>query len=217
MGRLLSQNLPMTEEIKMSRRERNLADIRDRAIPIAERIVLEEGIDALSARRLASDLGISVGSLYNAFGDLDGVVRVLISLSADLLEEALRTAATAPAANRHARVVAIGEAYLAFALAEPQRWWLLFEYRSNFALDQTVQEYQEALLEMLIRAGGGDPTSQQHRQFFVLLWASVHGLVSLACRPTIVAIDPEAAQAYIGNLVETGFETFAKNDPNWQS
>ncbi|MFK7746552.1 MAG: TetR/AcrR family transcriptional regulator, partial [Roseobacter sp.] len=67
----------MSIKTKPSRRDRNLADIRDRATAVAERIVLEKGGGALSARGLASELGISVGSLYNAFGDLDGVVRAV--------------------------------------------------------------------------------------------------------------------------------------------
>lgn len=207
----------MAEEKKLTRRERNLADIRDRANPIAERIVLEEGIEALSARRLATDLGISVGSLYNAFGDLDGVVRAVITQSNKMLSNTLHAALQAPIEVGQDRVVAIGQAYLAFALAEPQRWWLLFEYRSNLPQSSKAQDYQLGLLEMLIKAGGGDPASEQHRQFFLLLWASVHGLVSLACRPSILAIDPEAAKSYVGNLVQTGFEAFAKNDPDWPS
>jgi len=198
----------MTKEKKLTKRERNLADIRERATITAERIVLSEGVDALSARRLAREIKVSVGSLYNAFGDLDAVVRAVIAKSAAMLSEALYSATEQSAQSSRARVVAIGEAYLDFAVAEPQRWWLLFEYRSNVPIDHKVQEFQVGLLEMLIRAGDCDPKSESHRQFFLLLWASVHGLVSLACRPTIVAINPEAARTYISGLVDSGFNNF---------
>lgn len=201
----------MNTEVKLSKRERNLADIRDRALPIAERIVLDEGVDALSARRLAKDINVSVGSLYNAFGDLDAVVGAVIAKSAKLLSEALRLAAETPAADKHARVVAIGEAYLDFALAKPMRWWLLFEYRPNMTPDTKVQDFQIGLLEMLITVGEGDPKQDSHRQFFLLLWASVHGLVSLACRPTIVAISPDVARTYLAEMVASGFNTFPKD------
>lgn len=198
----------MVLEKKLSRRERNLADIRDRATLLAEHIVLREGLDALSARRLAKELNISVGSLYNAFGDLEAVVRAVIAKSAVMLSDLLHAAVETSAPENRARVVALGEAYFDFAIAQPQRWSLLFEYKSNVAPDEKVQDFQTGLLEMLIHAGEGDPQSQTHRQVFLLLWASVHGLVSLACRPTIVAIDPKIARTYIGDLVTAGFNAF---------
>ncbi len=198
----------MTKEKELSRRDRNLAEIRERATTIAERIVLQEGVDALNARRLAKEIDVSVGSLYNAFGDLDAVVRAVIAKSAIVLSETLHSAVESSAPDKRSRIVALGETYFDFAIAEPQRWWLLFEYRSNAPPDLKVQDFQTGLLEMLIQVGEGNPKLEAHRQFFLLLWASVHGLVSLACRPTIVAINPEAARIYIGDLVDAGFNAF---------
>lgn len=60
---------------------------------MAERIILVEGIDPLDARRLAKETNVSVGSLYNAFGDLDAVVLAVISKSAVKLSETLHSAA----------------------------------------------------------------------------------------------------------------------------
>lgn len=197
----------MTDK-KLSRREKNLADIREKATLVAERIVLDKGADALHARGLAQELGISVGSLYNAFGDLDGVVRAVNSRCAERLGAQLREAMQAAPDKKIARVVAIGEAYFDFAVAEPRRWWMLFERDSNLQLDVQTESLQEGLLEMLIRAGDGDPTSDTHRQFFLLLWASVHGLVSLACRPTIAVINPDVARTYIRVLVAAGFRNY---------
>ncbi|MCE8534744.1 TetR/AcrR family transcriptional regulator [Ruegeria pomeroyi] len=198
----------MTKENSLSRRDRNLANIRETTVPVAERIVLEEGIDALNARRLAREIGVSVGSLYNAFGDLDAVLRAVIEQSALMLSRTLHAAIEQPAPDARTRVVRLGEAYLDFAIAEPQRWWLLFEYKSNTPPDDKAQEFQIGLLEMLVDAAGGNPKSEQQRQVFLLLWASVHGLVTLACRPTIVALNPDAARTYIADLVDTGLKSF---------
>lgn len=200
----------MSESKAPSRRERNLADVRDRATALAERLVLEQGSDALNARGLARQLGISVGTLYNAFGDLDGVVRAVNTRCAERLAAALQTAADAAAIDPRARVVAIGRAYLDFALAEPRRWWMLFERSLDAAPDPDSRDTQERLLRMLIQAGGGDPENPRDREFFLLLWASVHGLVSLAVRPSIAAIDPDAARDYIGDLVDAGFRSYRR-------
>ncbi|MBO6734689.1 MAG: TetR/AcrR family transcriptional regulator, partial [Roseitalea sp.] len=178
------------------------------ATDLAERIVLEQGGSALNARGLAERLGISVGTLYNAFGDLDGVVRAVNARCADRLAATLEAASKGAPPEPRARLVAIGEAYMDFALSEPRRWWMLFERDVDAAPDASSQELQEQLLRMLVTAGGGDPDTPGHRQFFLLLWASVHGLVSLAVRPAIAAIDPDAARRYIGDLVDAGLRSF---------
>lgn len=195
----------------MSKRDQNLAHIREKATEIAERIVLDQGRDALSARGLAAEIGVSVGSLYNAVGDLEAVLRTVISNAAGILSQELETAVATAPDDKRARLVALGEAYFDFALTEPQRWWLLFEYRSHAVPDQKMQDFQAGLLEMLIRAGEGDVTSNRHRQVFLQLWASVHGLVTLACRPTIVTVDPVEARTYIGELVDTGLHVVAES------
>jgi AcrR family transcriptional regulator len=203
----------MSTEKTLSRRDRNLARIRERATTVAERIVLEKGGDALNARGLAKELGISVGSLYNAFGDLDGVVRAVNSRCAARLADALREALGQAPDTARARVIAIGEAYFDFAYSEPRRWYMLFERDSDLQLDAKTAELQEGLLEMLIRAGDGDPSNEQHRQFFLLLWASVHGLVSLACRPSIVMINPDVARHYMHDLIAAAFRNFPETAP----
>ena len=203
----------MTAQTKQSRRDRNLADIRERATTVAERIVLEHGGGALNARGLAKELGISVGSLYNAFGDLDGVVRAVNSRCAERLATALRQAMADAPADARARVIAIGEAYFDFAHSEPRRWYMLFVRDSDLQLDVKTAELQEGLLEMLIHAGDGDPSDPQHRQFFLLLWASVHGLVSLACRPQIAMIKPEVARDYMHDLIAAAFRNFPETAP----
>lgn len=203
----------MTTDKKLSRRDRNLADIRERATDLAERIVHEKGGGALSARGLANELGISVGSLYNAFGDLEGVVRAVNSRCADRLAAELHAALDTAAPNARARVIAIGEAYFDFAIADPRSWYMLFEQDSNLELDAKTAELQEGLLQMLVLAGDGDPEDEQHRQFFLLLWASVHGLVSLACRPSIVMIQGDVARSYMHDLIAAAFRHFPETAP----
>lgn len=207
-GALTQKPSGMSAPKPLSRRERNLEDIRHRATALAERIVLEQGGSALHARGLAQELGISVGSLYNAFGDLDGVIRAVNARCAERLAEALQNALTrAPSAPR-AKVIAIGEAYFDFAQAEPRRWYMLFDRPGDLELDPQTAEVQEALLDMLIRAGDGDPKIEAHRQFFLLLWASVHGLVSLASRKNIVVIQPDVARGYMRDLIKAAFRNF---------
>ena len=89
-----------------TRRARNRADSRDRALPLTERICLNEGITALTVRQRAQELGVSVGSLYNAFRDLAAIVRVVIELSSQTLADAVHDAVATASAKPRARLIA---------------------------------------------------------------------------------------------------------------
>ena len=49
----------------------------ERVLAIAEVLLNEGGMDNLKARTIAEQAGISVGSVYNLFSDLDGVHRAV--------------------------------------------------------------------------------------------------------------------------------------------
>jgi hypothetical protein len=83
-----------------------------------------------------------------------------------------------PAAAAAERVRARGEAYLGFAMAQPQLFEVLFLTRrsqpvSTESLTDLVADVAEAMADGSIRAG--DP---QH--VGIALWAAVHGVAALA-------------------------------------
>jgi AcrR family transcriptional regulator len=60
----------------------------------AERLVEAEGLDALSVRRVASDIGVTTRAVYSLFGSKDGLVVALGARAFHLLEAALNTLPT---------------------------------------------------------------------------------------------------------------------------
>lgn len=59
----------------------------------AERIVAEEGLDALSVRRVAGAVGTTTRAVYSLYGSKDGLVVALGIRAFDLLREAIDTLA----------------------------------------------------------------------------------------------------------------------------
>jgi AcrR family transcriptional regulator len=57
----------------------------------AERIVAEEGLDALSVRRVANAVGVTTRAVYSLFGSKDGLVVALGVRAFDVLKAALDT------------------------------------------------------------------------------------------------------------------------------
>ena len=59
--------------------------LRGEILTVAEEIVSQDGLSALQARRVASEAGCSVGSIYNAFGDLDELILAVNEATLDLM------------------------------------------------------------------------------------------------------------------------------------
>jgi AcrR family transcriptional regulator len=62
----------------MSPRGRAIPGIRERLFRAAERVLLDGGPGAISARAVAGEAGVAVGVLYNHFEDLDGFLAELV-------------------------------------------------------------------------------------------------------------------------------------------
>src|SRR5512143_1537196 len=112
----------------MARRsDHSREEIRQMALEAAEAIVAAEGYKGLSTRKVASAIGYTVGTLYLVFESQEDLVLQLNVRTIDALYEWLRARrgnATAPRDN----LLALADAYIAYAEAETARWNLLFEY-----------------------------------------------------------------------------------------
>jgi AcrR family transcriptional regulator len=62
----------------MSPRGQAIPDIRDRLFRAAERVLIEGGPGAISARTVAQEAGVAAGVLYNHFEDLDDFLAELV-------------------------------------------------------------------------------------------------------------------------------------------
>ncbi|MCV3272359.1 TetR/AcrR family transcriptional regulator [Roseobacter sinensis] len=194
----------MEEKNVTSRRDRNLAEIRRKGGEVAERLLLEQGYEALSARGLAKATGCSVGALYNAFGHIDGVVREVNLRSAKLLQGVLTEALEQAPPGLEARLIAMAEAYFDFAVTQPQRWRALFDYPVQTPPDGRIFAVQDTLLAMLRGAAGVTETDGPEAMRLTLLWASVHGLTTLAAKQTISGLTAQAARNHLAVLVRAG-------------
>lgn len=161
----------------------DIAAFRQRAAEVATRMFAEAGYDGLSMRALAAELGVSLMTPYRYFANKDDLFAEVRTGAfrrfAD--RQAAAAAATRPGPRR---LRALGAAYLAFAADEPQAYRIMFELEQSDTADypELAAEQKRALSYLLdavthaIDEGrmAGDPLTQAH-----LLWAQVHGLVSL--------------------------------------
>jgi AcrR family transcriptional regulator len=77
--------------------ERRVQQTRADVLAAVGEIIAESGLEGLTMRRLAERAGVAVATLYNQFGDRDGVIVAFVSAGLDDLEGRLEARpATAP-------------------------------------------------------------------------------------------------------------------------
>ena len=173
---------------------------------VAKRIVENEGLGALQARRIAREAGCSVGTIYNLYDGLDDlIIRVnsgtLEDLGAKLSE--LEQSATGSLADN---LTAMALAYLQFALDSQTAWRAVFEHQ--LAKDKTVpdwyREHQATLFSIVEKKLAHVVTDGQQRKMAArALFAAVHGIVSIALDQKLGDFDYAATQAQVKFIVQS--------------
>lgn len=154
-----------------------------RLLRAAERIITEEGLAEAQARRIAADAGCAIGTIYNVFGGLDGLIA---AVSAETLRMFGRAATSAiqrtDPSDIEGRLLALALAYFEFAVTFNRRWRALFDHGpSAAAANEEIRGEQAALFALVEEAVGSslaDPVERTRAAR--ALFASTHGIVVLA-------------------------------------
>lgn len=188
---------PMNSNVK---KRRPHAQLKPALIKLAEEIIEADGLAGITARRLATAADISVGTIYNLFGHLDGVVRAVNTASLYLLHKNLEAALKAAPETTEDRLIAMAEAYFDFALTQPHRWDALFRFRASTPADQDMHNAEALLFSLLAEAA--DTTEDPH--VLRALWAAVHGVAELSVNQKLTGIDPAESRGYARLIVRAG-------------
>ena len=172
----------MTVPLRRKRSPRGQGDqLREQILAAAGELLADSGGDP-SIRAVAERIGVTPPSIYLHFADKDALLDALcLEVFADL-HEAMETAAGSRD-DIEASLRDQGHAYIAFALARPEHYRLLFMRPRDLDMPTEAELSAVAGLSSVIdtvrvaRERGlidDDPT----RVAFTL-WASVHGIASL--------------------------------------
>ena len=169
----------------MGRRSDHSRDeIREMAITAAAEHVELEGFQSLTARKVASKIGYTVGTLYHVFRNFDDL---LIHLNAQTLDEmaALIQQQTRRKRNPEVRIRAMAEFYVQFATDHPDRWRLVFEHQAPRGLTTQLRmkERRDVMFEMVadnLTEISPRRSTQEIDHTATALWSGIHGICILA-------------------------------------
>jgi AcrR family transcriptional regulator len=192
---------------------KNLSDaevdaFRARLCEVAQHRFATQGRDGVSMRQLADALGCSPMTPYRYFRNKDEILAAVRAAAFDRFADALDQATVKAQGDLRRQGEAVGEAYIKFALSEPEAYRLMFDlsqpdqdrYPDLVRATARARHLMSASLQQLVEAGVfvGDAQLMGH-----VFWATMHGLIvlhlagKLPAKPDFAAIRGEAMRLLV--------------------
>jgi AcrR family transcriptional regulator len=178
-------------------------DLRQSLIDAAIALINQEGVQDLSLRQVARQVGVSHNAPYRHFDDKDALLAAVAEQGFQSLQQAMETASQAVPPGSSQRLEAIGIAYVNFAIAHPAYYRLMFgEYYCNFtkysALADAAQQsfmvllnaIKEGQLAGIFRVANPDDMAR-------VAWSLVHGQSMLALDHKLQIEQGEEFEAFL--------------------
>jgi AcrR family transcriptional regulator len=158
-------------------------EFRARLCDAAERRFAKHGVDGVTMRQLADELGCSAMTPYRYFRDKEEILAAVRAAAFDRFADAMERAARVPG-DAVARARAVGETYIRFALRDQRAYRLMFDLsqpdqdrfpdlvRASTRARRTMSGFVEKMVEEGVLAGDPQVLGQ-------LFWAASHGLIVL--------------------------------------
>jgi AcrR family transcriptional regulator len=187
-------------------------DLRRAILDTTRHLLVEEGYNQLSMRKIARAVGCSATSIYLHFDSKDALFHALIDEGMERLYAQL-LAAQASGGTPLNRLEAMCRQYMAFGIQNPEYYEVMFTLHAERMARYPAAKYRRArrsletfaeVLEDAAAEGLVDITDK--RIAASILWTSLHGAVTLMIARRIDArIDPAA---YIDAVIRHSIEGF---------
>lgn len=195
------------------RKEREKLELKHLILDAARKILLENGQDGLSIRKIADEIEYSPATIYLYFADKDAILHELMDMGFGVMNEYMKYAFAEKDPIK--RIHSIGHAYIKFGL-ENKDWYELM-FNSNKPMkhiekccedwDQGMamfsfltQTCNEALSQLQIRDVEADILALH-------LWSSVHGLVNLYLTERLEIVQRNNGEALIAKTLDAIIQT----------
>lgn len=169
------------------------AAVRETLVKTTLKLMEKGGLETVKARHVAELSGVSVGTIYNLFGNFDGLIlaasiRIYEELkavglaAAQQIEAGMAGKAGTPRERMFHRLSALAEAYVGFVSANANRWNGLLSFNRSRGLAGTADNLQHLadLMDIIGRMLEEAPrwtTPAERRVAARALWSAVHGIV----------------------------------------
>ena len=183
------------------RKAREKEELRSRILDAARSILLKEGHESLSIRKVAKAVEYSPGTIYLYYKDKD---ELILALHRDAFQR--KTGLFAPLLgieDHHKRLEAMGRAYIQHAFESPADFHIMFVDRCPISrLQEEGEDWRNGMtafdmLKETLRRGQADGAFRKDMDpdtMSVVLWSLVHGYAMLVSSNHLEAAQPDDSQ-----------------------
>lgn len=158
-------------------------DLRNALITAGVQILLENGLDALSMRKLARAAGVSHNAPYMHFADKDALLAAIAEEGFRVLAERLLIAVTPPPADWFERLHAGTWAYVSFMLEHPGHAQVMFRHftrETSPTLHEAALQCLRLLKDLLAQGQAAGYVEEGDAQDLAqMIWSMLHGMAIL--------------------------------------
>ncbi len=170
----------------------------------ARRIISSKGLISLKVRDVADAAECSIGSVYNEFGDFDGLI---LTINRETIQRLTETLRAVPDADPRAQLHGLAAGYLKFAANHANLLRSLFEHRM-----EEDRPFPQDILNMVMEA-----FALMYPPFFRLLpdrdpaevaliartmFSAVHGIITLGLEERMVAVPPAKLRQQLAQFID---------------
>ena len=191
----------------MARRsEHSQEQIKEMVLSAAEAIIIDEGVEALTVRKIALEIGYTVGSIYMVFANMQDLMMHIKGRTLDQLAVQLRQISSGDGTEQ--QVSALADAYLGFAAKNYNRWRIIFDADLQHS-DELPDWYRQKIelifapIEVLFSRMAPESGEDQARLAARSLWCGVHGVCVLSLNGNLGRAGVENAETAVRVLVDS--------------
>jgi AcrR family transcriptional regulator len=183
----------------MARRsEHSLEELKTMVLDAAESIVIEDGFSALKVRRIAAEIGYTVGSIYMVYTN---IADLILHINARTLDAIARRLEQVQDSSPETSIETLAITYLSYARQNFNRWRNIFDY--PFSAEAEIPDWYQAKVDSIFTpvearfAELAPQFSEEYRKRAArALWCGIHGV-------TVLSLNGQPDKADINEIKET--------------
>lgn len=192
---------PDAPAVETTARAYHHGNLIDTACEVGERLIVDGGLDKLSMRSVAAQVGVAHRALYRHFTDRDAFLNAIAARIYQRLASSLE-AATANTGDPRRRFV---ETYVSFAMEDGHSYDLILSRNAQQIADTIVlQKATQSVIAISLNVFGGTGSGPHRRDRVIAIWSMIHGAIMLSRSGIIRMRDHEALSDYLMHLLDLG-------------
>lgn len=195
----------------VERKIREKEELKDSILKAAKKLFLERGFEKTSIRNIADEIEYSPGIIYHYFKDKNEIFHALHTEGFQELRK--RMSILSAIVDPMSRLRAMGKIYLEFGLANEDMYDLMFiieapidhvETRDDLCWSEGDSSFNQLRITVKECMQKGHFQGHGLEALSFMIWATVHGMVSLKIRKRVNILEVSEVE----NIVENGYQSF---------